>query len=691
MDYAETREKLKTFEAKDFPQGYFEMMPRRGVRHTLFGSEVPHNAIWDFAISPEGRMFLSLCAELNASTCGRLYEYIPETGELVCCFDIRDIVLPLDRAIPPSKIHSSISFLDDGRLIMTTHTTAQAPGHPTWMPEAYYYHIWEGYQGSNIIIYDPKTLKADNLGVPVPRETIYGAALDNKHNALYFSGYFRGHLYRFDIDSSRVSDLGQVTEFGSFRFHRAPDGHIYSASRSGFFYRVNTDTGKIEDLGIRFPYAKSTRFGPTQRRLNFCADGPDGRMYLGVIHCDSLLAYNPRTNTLEDFGSYIPDNAKLPDICPTTIGGLSFDKGGCLWYGIMAFSDDWVSMSVRLARWDVLRGGHPEMVGLTGTPDQNICCVSEMFIADEKLYIADTNHGNDPPGVFAADLNCIREDMYKPRELSRDPMSYMCLTDAETICPDSDIESKMEPCVRATMGVWRHISILSENPHTVQCERTEVYRLWREVPIESSAVKSLAWGDDGGLYGVCGEDELFGFVIRSGSITPSPIDTAPGLCRDLAERSTHDTNFPSFASLPAQPGRQYLARASAVAKLNGERFLVGTEDGMLALANANGSVYSLGQAVPYGPIRQIVTDSTQTKAFGIGGDCSDLGTIFYYDDKIGVRRLGRVFFCEAREPGLAASCELSAAALTSDGNRLAVGSSDRMGCVYILNQVSITT
>ena len=90
--------------------------------------------------------------------------------------------------------------MTDGRMIMTTHTTDKSPRHPTWLPYAYYHHLWEGFAGGNIIIYDPKTGHAENMGIPVPHESIYGAVYEPAHNALFFLGFMRGHLYRYSID-----------------------------------------------------------------------------------------------------------------------------------------------------------------------------------------------------------------------------------------------------------------------------------------------------------------------------------------------------------------------------------------------------------------------------------------------------------------------------------------------------------
>lgn len=43
-----------------------------------------------------------------------------------------------------------------------------------------------------------------------------------------------------------MTDYGKVTVFGSYRISEGPDGHFYSSSRSGDFYRINLQTQQIE-------------------------------------------------------------------------------------------------------------------------------------------------------------------------------------------------------------------------------------------------------------------------------------------------------------------------------------------------------------------------------------------------------------------------------------------------------------
>jgi hypothetical protein len=567
-------------------------------------------------------------------------------------------------------------------MLMSTHTTDKSPRHPAWLPEAYYYHLWEGFQGSNLILYDPQAKKAENLGIPVPHESIYGGVYDRKHHAFYFSGYFRGHLYRYDLETKRIDDLGQVTEFGSFRFLTGPDNHIYSASRSGYFYRVNVDKGKIEDLNIRFPgtASRSTSF---HRQLNFGVNGPDGRMYLGVVFEDNLLVYDPKTNKLDKCGSYKPSTAYSAPVYDT-IAGMDFDERGCLWYGYLMFDKNVQNIGTRLMKWDVLSGGKPEHIGLFGTPERLVGCISELFIRNGVLYAADTNHANDAPGIISADLEVMGSNIDKPREMCRDPYAYFYVKNGEEVYPGHDFYKDTEKYIKFMVDYDEYNSFKSQNNFSIKARDIHFIRLWRELPLEESAVRKLFWDDSGVLHGICGNSKLYSFFIsddRMSIICPDNIDaehtvqTMKTMLPDT-EYSLNTLNYPSY------PGRQYLAKPSAWAEWNNNRFIVGTLDGMLAIAGKDG-VFSLGPAAPNGPVHCITTNTAKTVAFGVAGDEQDLGMVFSYDDDNGMCWLGRVFATEPHEPGIGASCELSCCALSPDGSTLAIGSKDRMGCIYM--------
>src|SRR5690606_14710891 len=119
-------------------------IPEEITRFTQLPNELGHNAEWDFVKSPDGRFYVSVCRENEKPLNAFLYEYYPDTGQLSLIFDVSKVWIVDAQQMPPSKIHTSIDFLPDGRLIMATHNTAPAPGHKQWMFEQFYEHIWEG-------------------------------------------------------------------------------------------------------------------------------------------------------------------------------------------------------------------------------------------------------------------------------------------------------------------------------------------------------------------------------------------------------------------------------------------------------------------------------------------------------------------------------------------------------------------
>lgn len=410
--------------AKYAPIGrqYFELIPQRSIQISLFPKECTYNAIWDYNVSPEGRHYFPLCAENSVSGFVRLYEYLPDTGEFKLCFNLEDVVVTYPRNVRASKIHTSIDFLPDGRLIMTTHTTAAAPTHPYWLFFGYYSHPWEGYSGSNVLIYDPKTGKVEDLGIPVQRDSIYGACYDKTRNALYFNSYLRGHSYRMDLDNRHVTDYGQTTIQGSFYLKHGRDGNIYTTTRDGYFFRFNTQKQNLEDLGIQIPYGRSLNCN----MMPHAADGPDGRMYVFNLTNAYLHTYDYDNNTLESMGCIVPDELWDDGWCYMH-GGCGFDKYGVLWYvlSIRAEEENYLTLP-HLCSLNVAKSGaKPRDMGAIGTREVVGRSCSEAHIYGDTFFMTFTNHGNDAPGMIRIDLEAIREDCDQPRIVGNDPYLYI--------------------------------------------------------------------------------------------------------------------------------------------------------------------------------------------------------------------------------------------------------------------------
>ncbi|MFA7159679.1 MAG: hypothetical protein WC299_10285, partial [Kiritimatiellia bacterium] len=141
--------------------------------------------------------------------------------------------------------------------------------------------------------------------------------------------------------------------------------------------------------------------------------------------------------------------------------------------------------------------------------------------------------------------------------------------------------------------------------------------------------------------------------------------------------------FDERITLPHVTGRQYLAKASAAIDWNGGRKIAGTKDGLLAIVSG-ADVFALGNATAYGPVRCLYVNAAKTRLWGTAGDEEDLGTVFYYDDKVGLRQLGFLIYnIHGYFDGPSASNVLSSIAVSPDEKLVAVGGADRMGAIHI--------
>ncbi|MDD3840979.1 MAG: hypothetical protein PHP06_10545 [Clostridia bacterium] len=662
----------------------FKLMSQKGVKQYMFESE-PNNSIWDSNVGPNGKMYMSLSSELTLCGYARLYEYDPKTNQGKKLFEVEKVILPQERAMRASKFHTSISFLNNGKLAMTTHSTDRAPSHPTWLPEQHYGHIWEGFAGSNIVVYDPKTKETSNLGIPVPRESLYGSIYDPKHNALYSLGFMRGHLYRYSFDDKTVIDLGQVSEGHSFRMVLGPDGNIYSATKSGYMFKIDTDKQKVIDMNYRVPfysYGDNYTFGESFGNIAAGKIGPDGRIYFSIMYGPDIIALDTRTGKIENMGPYLPTPRYAITENRNGVFGIDFDSNGVLWYHVSSCNDgsetSLPSQPGSLFRWDILNGGKPEWIGIVGTTKRVFCCMSELFIHDDLMVIVETNHGQAPASIMTIDLNEFEPTM----------------TDMKKVAPE-ELEDKMFwPNAKDIDGYAKifddQARISAANPHTFDGNLDTAFRIWRKLApddIENSGVTGIVWDDDNALHGICGKERKFGFKIVNERI--EFIDKLDNLDNDYVKwlcKSVEPKKCTCADSvLPSYPGRQFKAVPTVCTPLTKDRVLIGTLDGLLAICDSD-RVYSLGMAGYNGPVRALSSTPDKKTVYGVAGDVSDLGMVFKYDDENGLILKGNIKHGSSR--GTLASLAnnvLSCCSISKDGKKLAIASEDRLGTVYIYN------
>lgn len=639
------------------------LIAQNGLHHKAFIGTGDHNAMWDMNMSPDNVPYFSLGSELVNSNFARLYKYDLEADEFVELFKVEEVIMHSKRAIRPSKIHTSINFLPNGHILCTSHTTDRSPEHPFWLPQAYYAHPHEGYQGSNIIEYDPETKKAISHGIPVPYESIYGGIYIERTNTFYFLGFFLGHLYSYNLDTKKVKDFGQCTDYGVFRLHEGPDGKLYFAGRSGYLMRFNIDTEEIEELHVHFELVDNRL-----ARLDYALNLED-KILLFPVRSDDVYIYNTATEVLEKLGDWgtnlIPPD---PEMKSFNVFGPALDSKNVLWYCPTSFysPDNHIAW---LYRWDFLNGKEPENLGIIGSQESGRICssVSEAYIRNDVYYIADTNHADDLPAFVTIDLKEFEPHMYENGGYSSDP--YLTTSADEYVAFDN-YNVKMS-------------EFLAENRYAISWKSRKIHRLWVDIGLNHSKVHSVSLTDNGAC-GWCGKDgaEYF-FNIAGEDITFKPADEVTAEDTAMLKHRSGDLIGEHIKEL-CVPGRQYKAIVTASAKLSDGRVLVGTEDGVAGIIK-DGKVFRLGRAIANGPVRDIASNPDGSVAYLVGGDRDELGMVLRYTDEAGLEELGILAFDETIYPGIALSPRPCCCDVSEDGKTLAVGVADEMGTVYILN------
>ncbi len=644
---------------------YLQMIPQSSVKQCFIDAP-GFNAAWDYFVTPEGKHYIPCCAEGTFPEYVKLYEYLSEKNEMKLLFDLEKCITVYPRAIRPSKFHTSINQMPDGKLIMTTHTTASAPGHPCWMPDAYYTHLWEGYMGSNVIIYDPVSGSVEDLGIPVPRDTVYGAKYIPRLNALFFVTFVRGHAYLFSLDDRSVTDFGQCTEFGVYHLHEGPDGNIYFSTRSGALWRFNVSKRDVEYTGLDIPKEES-EVSRTYNVFAYSINGKDGRIYFVTHTGRHFFAYDPKTNTVQKLGFTVPFGmrSKYPD---SKVFGMVFDKYGKLWYTVH-------TNMIHLCCIDVENPeAEPISFGLVGTEKRCHDCIENIYILGDVLYMADANHGPDAPGIVSVDLGEIRKNADAPRIICRDEIAYIRRSGGfmnEDIYGPG-LEKNGKSIIDFYAQEARDAKYIAENPYAFGKGKKYVCKLWKEVGVSGSGVCRVLYNAEG---------NLLAFTEGGKCVASKNGEIISVESREKPEKKEMEASFAEY-NLPAHPGRQFLAAATACGKLSDGSFIVGTADGMLAIIK-NGKVFSLGAVCNDGPVHDIAVTPDGKRAFGVAGDRDSLGVVFSFDTENGVVIGGRIYFTNGESPErTGVSCEPCCITVSPDGTRVAIGARDKLGCVY---------
>ncbi|MBQ3529161.1 MAG: hypothetical protein IJA47_01560 [Oscillospiraceae bacterium] len=668
---------------KEQPAEFFHLIPQVGVTHLHCTQDPEHNAVWDMAISPEGRVFFPACGESYISLYFRLYEYDKKNKSLIRHFAYDDRVMTNPNAIRTSKLHTAMSFIGGGRMLTTTHTTSPAPTHPDWMPYNYAGHPYEEYPGSMLMEYNYLTGESKCLGMFTPHDTTYGGAYDPKNGDYFSITWMRGIGYVYNIHTGAVRCLGQVSDSHTSRLFPCSDGHIYGSTSSGALFRYNTDIRDVEYLGVSAP--DLMRHAVEVNGVLYFTTGPCGVFGTG----QELYAYELKTRKLSVVGRAVPTAASMSDNPSVYLNayGMAIDSKKRLWYSCMLEIPGVGQAGSKLYMWDFLNGKEPVDCGFLGTEKQTICIPSEMHICDDVLYIADSNHvgiKDVPGGILVIDLKEFVPALETaPRVMSHDYINYLPFpAECSKYYPMDDFaERKASWDQHRKEKAGRVQQFQEENNCRVAANSTASVSVWEKVGRENAAIANIQWQDDTHFTFWCGKDKSFKAqcaLNKEGNIDLLDLAEAP-----VPEFTELKTPVPDV-KLASVPGRRYLAEAESSVKMPDGSIFVGTKDTMVCLIKGD-KVFGLGQVCSGGGVHSL--DCTADgKVWGVAGHAEACGQVFSYSKDEGLVLRGIV--PEVRMPnyGRIVTCyRPTTLALSPNGRYLAIGAADELGGVVVLD------
>ena len=252
-----------------------------------------HDVIYSLAAGPDGRIYLGVSNERASGVHAQLWSYDPRDGRFRHHYDVAPFApaLPGANCIPHCKMHLCLEVDSKGVVYAMTHFTVPARGEKHWLPMETWGDPMHGYEGALVLSYDPRSDRAERLGVLAPHEGARVMTIDRKRRALYATCYPRNHLYRYDIDDRRVRDLGRIGQENSFGLSCDRRGRVFVTDDRGTLLRYDPDADRLEALGLRLPDAPwRAGYGNYARRMTVA---PDGTVWGITTKSVRLFHYDP--------------------------------------------------------------------------------------------------------------------------------------------------------------------------------------------------------------------------------------------------------------------------------------------------------------------------------------------------------------------------------------------------------------
>jgi len=456
------------------------------------------NSIWDLVCDPnEGKIYVGLCSECadKPGVSGVCAVYDPKTGKVGEAFTNEKVISDYEAKngrLPHGKVHSALDWLADGRLISCTHVTSPGVGRPFWDLQHSYDDYRTGWEGSHIIVYDPKTGKAKDWGIPVPRADFNGGGLDPQKENYYLVDFLRGNMVRFDLKTREVKDYGNIRYRTSDRFQWDRIGRMFFFASNGRVWRFTPDTEKLKALNVYLPRPKEAVEAGRNTTIYYPTYDSEGVLYGDVAYHGRLCRYDSMDGPegrMDDLGMPLGEWDLSPDFVPFGVGGVCFGPDGYLYFAVSKGSASGVDrksfVDVKLMRYNP-RTEKFQNLGTIYRDGWGCVCVSESCAGlDGKVYLADCGYTDHPPRLIVLDVKKITDST---RPVKNGAYAY-------SLDPgDPRNEEGWEACRR--------------NVYYINRERLTRYEFdYDKIPFGSMAVSNLFFDPKGHLRGSVGGEE----------------------------------------------------------------------------------------------------------------------------------------------------------------------------------------
>lgn len=218
--------------------------PDARITATVYNSgfEHAHDTYNGISSASDGKIYYVLCSQLM-DVAGQMYSFDPATGKIDHLGDLTEICGEKDmKVVAQGKSH--VNFVESGgKLYFATHLGYYSiidGMEKTGVPTGDY----KPYRGGHLLAYDMKSKTFEDLGIGPHNEGIITMNMDTVRKIIYGLSWPTGYLFRYDVATGELKDLGPVTgkgEDGMGRDFRVVCRSIAIDPGSGSVYFTNAE------------------------------------------------------------------------------------------------------------------------------------------------------------------------------------------------------------------------------------------------------------------------------------------------------------------------------------------------------------------------------------------------------------------------------------------------------------------